>query len=75
MLSAPMCVSTRCSEAPPSGSYNRGKYARLHTRTTIGACEFAAGVPPRTCSIHTAHQHTNTPSTLYDDNAITTKCV
>ena len=38
MLSAPMCDSTRRSEAPPSGSYDRSRYPRLHTRTTIGAC-------------------------------------
>src|SRR5690606_3351596 len=37
MLSAPMCGSTRRSEAPPSSSYDRSRYVRLHTRTTIGA--------------------------------------
>src|SRR5690606_23056544 len=38
MLTAPMCGSTRRSEAPPSSSYDRSRYPRPHTRTTIGAC-------------------------------------
>src|SRR5690606_17132986 len=32
----PGAGSTRRSEAPPSGSYDRSRYVRLHTYTTIG---------------------------------------